>query len=281
MSSDSTPPETPFARPLTFFSAAIWTLIALMVFSVIVGVTEQGREGATIDLVSRTGVQALAYSLVFFGILRLHEPESSIRHVLGLRAPSVPAIVLAAAVGAALSLPSDWLDNALAARWPTDPQDAEAVQSVLAVTTVGKKVSLFLTLVLVQPTLTELFFRGAIFTPLRRTSRTELVVLAVAAFESLNNMSVRATIAFLAATLVFSWVRGATGSVIPAIVAHVVFNGVSVVPLCLGRSELTPTKPLLLASGVVALASIFGLSMVSRTARAVDARQRDAGEVPL
>jgi membrane protease YdiL (CAAX protease family) len=280
---DSTPPDAPQDRPLTFFSAAIWTLIAMMLNVVIVQLTEQGREGAMMDPVSRTGALALAYSIVLFCVLRLHEPQASIRHVLGLRPPSILAVLCALAVGAALSLPSDWLDNALEARFPSSPEDEEAVKAVLTVTSVGKGISLFLTLAILQPLLTELFFRGVLFTPLRRTRRAETVILGVAAFETLGNLSAspRLTISLLAATLVFSWIRGVTGSIVPAIVAHVAFNAVSVVPICLRRPELQPTKTLLLVSGVAALSSLVGLSLVGRTARAALARQRDAGEVPL
>ena len=280
MSSDSSPPEPPQDRPLTFFSAAIWTLIALMLNVVVIGVAEQDR--VSIDMVSRTGCLALSYSLVLFGVLRLHEPNASIRHVLGLRPPSVLTVLLALLLGAALSLPSDWIDNALERSFPTTPEDEEVVKSVLTVTSVGKGVSLFLTLGLFQPIFMELFYRGVLFTPLRRSYRAEMVILGVAAFDSLGNLgSPRAALALLASTVVFSWVRGVTGSVIPAIAAHIAFNALGIIPISLQRTELKPTPMLLAASIATALVSLIGLSVVSRSARAVDARSRDAGEVPL
>lgn len=282
--SDSSPPEAPPERPLTFFSAAIWALIAMMINAIVANVTEEARPGAMIDSISRTGCLALAYSVVLFGVLRLHAPQASIRHVLGLRPPSILSVVLALAVGASLSVPSDWLDKALESRFPLPPEaEEEAAKAALAVTSVGKGVSLFITAVILDPILTELFYRGVLFTPLRRTYRTETVIIGVAALESLWNMSFspRIAIVFLAATIVFSWVRGVTGSVIPAVAAHFAFNAVSVVPTCLRRPDLEPTKTILLASGLTAVASLIGLSLVSRSARAIDARQRDAGEVPL
>ena len=216
MSQDSTPPDPPQDRPLTFFTAGIWTLIALLLSTVIITMFERDR--ATIDGVTRTGGLALAYSIVLFGVLRLHEPQASIRHVLGLRMPSVLAILLSVAIGASLELPSDWIDNVLAPRFPTPPEEEEAVNAFLAVTSVGKGVSLFVTLGLIQPILFELFFRGVIFTPLRRTYRAETVILGVAAFDTFGNLaSPRAALALLASTLVFSWLRGVTGSVIPGV----------------------------------------------------------------
>ena len=124
--------------------------------------TEAGREGAYLDIVSRTGCEALAYSLVFFGILRVHEPQSSIRHVLALRAPSVLALLLAAAVGVAMSLPAEWLGQLMDLRLPRSDQEQENFDRLYSVATTGKRVSLVITAVCVQPILDELYFRGAI-----------------------------------------------------------------------------------------------------------------------
>ena len=270
---DSVPPSSdPKDRPLSFATAAVWTVIALFLDLFFLGLTEAGREGAFFDLVSRTACQALAYSVVFFGILRLHEPETSLRHVLALRAPSVLAIILALAVGAALSLPSEWLDQALDARFPRPPPEKEALDRLLSVTTVGKRVTLVLTLVFIQPALDELFFRGALFTPLRRTRRAETVVVATAAFETLGSLSPRAMITLLAATLVFAWIRGATGSIFPSILARVAYYGVAVVPIAFGREPLKPTMPLVAASAATAVLGLLGLGVLSRRgARLVDA----------
>ena len=280
---DSQPPTEPIERPLTFFSAAIWTLIAIMVNVLCISITESGREGAMIDPVSRTGCLLLSYSVVLFGVLRLHEPNGSIRNVLAIRGSSVVIIVLALVIGAALTLPSDWLDNALASRFPTPPEDNEAADAMLAVTTLGKRIALFVTLGLLQPALTELFFRGVLFTPLRKTRRVDIVILAAAAFETLSNLgfSPRSSISLLAATLVFSWLRGVTGSIWPSIAAHVAFYGLSVVPIVLGRPEFQPTHAHLAISAVAALVGLFGVSFLARGPRAVLARQRDTGEVPL
>jgi len=129
-------------RPLTFASAAVWTIIALFLDLFFLGMTEAAREGAFFDLVSRTACEALAYAIAFFGILRLHEPETSIRHVLGLKMPSPLAILLGIALGAALSLPSEWLDQVLDGRFPRPPAETETIDRILSVTTLGKRIGL-------------------------------------------------------------------------------------------------------------------------------------------
>jgi uncharacterized protein len=273
---DSVPPPSQKDRPLSFGTAAIWTLLALFLDLLFLGITEAGREGAFFDLVSRTGCEALAYSIIFFGILRVHEPETSIRHVLALRAPSIIAVILALAIGAALSLPSEWLDQALDLRFPRPLAEKEALDRLLSVATVGKRITLVLTLVVLQPAFDELFFRGALFTPLRRTRSAETVIVATAAFETLGSLSPRAMITLLAATLVFAWIRGATGSIFPSMLARMAYYGIAIVPIALGREPPKPTKMLLLVSGAVAVLGLFGLSLLSRRdARLLDARLED------
>jgi membrane protease YdiL (CAAX protease family) len=267
----------PNDRPLSFASAAIWTLVALYLNFFVIGLTEAGREGAFFDLVSRTACQALAYSLVFFGILRLHEPETSIRHVLALRAPSVLVLLLALTIGAAMSLPSEWLDQALAVRFPRPPQEEEALERLFSVVTLGKRVTLVLTLVLLQPVFDELFFRGALFTPLRRTRPVGSVILATAAFETLGNTtSPRAMILLFTATLVFAWIRGATGSIYPSIIARMAYYGVAIEPMVFAHEAPKPTGQLLVVSAAVALIGLFGISFLSRRhARLLEAKLED------
>lgn len=251
-------------RPFTFASAMVWTVIALFLDLFFIGMSESSREGASFDLVSRTACQAIAYSVVLFGILRVHEPETSIRHILGLRAPSPIALVLALALGAALSLPSSFLDNLLDARFPRPPEETEALERILSVPTVGKRIALVATLAVIQPALDELFFRGALFTPLRRTRTVEMVIVASAALETLGTLNPRAMVTLLVATLVFAWLRAATGSIWPSIVARMAYFGVEVFPIALGRSAFKPTHPLLLASGGVAVVSLLGVAWLAR-----------------
>jgi len=256
--------STPKDRPLTLGSAAVWTLIALFLDLFLLGMTEASREGAFYDLVSRTACEALAYSIAFFGILRLHEPETSIRHVLGLKMPSPLAIVLGIALGAALSLPSEWLDQVLDARFPRPPTETEALDRILSIATVGKRITLVATLVVLQPAFDELFFRGAIFTPLRRTRSVETVILASAVLETVGSLSPRAMLSLFVATLVFAWMRAATGSVWASMFARMTYYGVAIVPIALGHDAPKPTRALLLASGAVGVVAVLGLGWLAR-----------------
>ncbi len=274
---DSVPPnDDSRGRPLTFVAAALWTLLVVFLTQLFIGMTEASRAGAYLDIVSRTGCSALGYSVVFFGILRLHEPHSSIRHVLALRRPSLLALLLALGIGLGLSLPAEWLEQALSARFPRPAQDNEAYDQLLSISTLGKRIGLVATLVVVQPALDELFFRGALFTPLRRTQRVETVVVATAAFETLGNLNPRSMASLLMASLVFAWMRGATGSVFPSIVARMAFYGASVIPFVMARELPKPSAPLVAGSvglSVLGLLGLWGLSR--RSARILETRLED------
>ncbi len=248
----------------------------VFVLALVVGLTDAGREGARLDIVSQTGCAAVAYSVVFFGVLRVHEPETSIRHVLALRRPSVIAVILAIAIGVGMSLPSEWLEQATIARLPRSPQEQEALDAIYSISTTGRRVALVATIVVAQPILDELFFRGALFTPLRRTHRAEAVIVATAAFETLVQFSPRMMISLFAASLIFSWIRGATGSIFPSILARMAFYGISVVPLALGHDAPRPTRTLLVGSAALSLVGLFGLSFLSRrSSRLLEARLED------
>jgi len=263
-------------RPLTFLAAALWTVLVLLLDVFIVGMTEAGRAGAYLDIVSLTGCEALAYSVVFFGILRVHEPETSIRHVLALRRPSIIALILAIGVGVALSLPSEWLSQILEARFPRPPEEKEALDRLFSVATLGRRVALIATVVFIQPVFDELFYRGALFTPLRRTRRAETVILATAAFEALRSGTPRTMMLLLLASIVFAWVRAATGSIFPSIMARMAYMAVQVVPMVIHRELPKPTKLWLAGTLVVAVGGLFGLSLLSRRdARLLDARLGD------
>lgn len=267
MSHESRSPEEA-GQPLSFLAAALWTALVVLLELFIVSLTEEGREGAYLDLVSRTASEALAYSLVLFAILRVHEPQTSVRHVLALRRPSVLAILLCIVVGMALSLPSEWVGQILDARFPRSPEEQEAFDKVFSVATSGKRITLVVTLGLLQPIFDELFYRGALFTPLRRTRTAESVVVATAAFETLRSGMPRTMMLLLVASLVFAWIRSATGSIFPAIVARIAYMGVGLAPIVLVRELPRPTIPWVAASVAGAVLGIVGLAALSRSAEA-------------
>ena len=272
---ESAPPE-PQARPLSFLAAAFWTLLVAVLLGVMIAIIDAARPGAFVDVVTVATCKLLAYSVVLFALLRVHEPESSIRHLLALRRPPAVLVFLGALVGCGLSPAAMWLDGVFSKRFPPSQAELEAYERIFDAPTPGKKIALLLALVVVMPVCDELFFRGALFTPLKRGRRAESVILATAAYDTLlGGASAREIASILVTALAISWMRAVSGSVFPSIAARVTFFGVQVVPLVMAREPKVGAAVALAGVGLAAL-SLTGIAAVGkRSARARDARVED------
>lgn len=247
-------------RPMSVLGAAGWALCVELVFVLVVQLVESARHGAQADLVTLTAGRVLAYALVLFAILRVHEPQGSVRALLGLRRASLVDVLLGACTGGALGPAATWLEERVAARFPPREEELLAAERLLAADTLGKKVALALTLGLVVPVVDELFFRGAIFTPLtsqRTKDELRRALIATALFDTLVLAAPRAVPATLVVMLVLATLRARSGSVLPGVAGRVAFFAVSLAPFVAGLPE-TPTSGRLAAGGFVAAAAAFG-----------------------
>jgi hypothetical protein len=271
------PPDAE-ARPLTFLLAALWTLGAGVLLGAVIALIDAVHPGAFVDVVTVAGCKLLAYSVVLFGVLFVHAPASSIRHLLALRRPPTVLVLLGAVVGAGLAPGAMWLDGALARRFPPSQVELDAYARVFDVPTVGKKVAVLLALVLVMPVCDELFFRGALFTPLKRGRRAESVILATAAYDTLlGGAQPRELASVLVTALAFSWLRAATGGVLPSVAARVAFFAVQVVPLVVLGGDLA-LSPLVTAGGLVAAAAaLLAVAAAGQRSAAVSAARSADG----
>jgi membrane protease YdiL (CAAX protease family) len=263
---------------MSFLAAAGWTLAAVLLYALGLSIAEGMRAGAVGDVVTRATCGALAYSLTLFIILRIHEPEGSIRKVLALKMPPVLTIPLAVVAGAGLAGPAAWLDKVLLARFTYSDQEKELMEKLVGESsydTTGKRVAMLLIGVLVMPILDELFFRGALFTPLRKRARLEPVLMATAAYETLSSSPhVRDMLSLLALSLALSWIRGLTGSSIPSMLARIAFFAPDIVPKALGKDLPPLSKGMLAGSLGAAVLSLLMIAMLSR-GRALDEQVSD------
>lgn len=270
--------DTPGAdeRPVSFLTAAFWTLVVAVILAVGMTVLESVHPGAFNDVVTGTTCKLLAYSVVLFGILRVHAPDAPIRNVLALRRGPPILLVLAGVVGAGLSPAAMWLDGLFARRYPATPAEVEALQRIFDTPTPGRKIALLLALAVAMPIADELFFRGALFTTLKRGRRAEAVIVATAVYDTLlGGAQPREIASMLAAALAISWMRAVTGSVLPSIVARMAFFGVQVVAVVLAK-ELQPTALHAAAGAAVAAASLAGIAAIGkRSTRVLGARTTD------
>jgi uncharacterized protein len=252
---------------MSFLAAAGWTLVAVLFFYFTASVAESLRAGAQKDVVTQAACAALAYSLTLFVILRVHEPEGSIRNVLALKMPPISTIPLAVIAGGGLAGPAAWLNRVMLARIPYSDAEKEQLETYVGGTsydTTPKRIALVIMLVLLMPLLDELFFRGALFTPLRKRARLEPVLMATAAYETLSSAHPRVMFSFFALSLALSWIRGMSGSSIPAILARIAFFAPQYVSMAFGK-ELPPLSKAMLAGS--AGASVAALAMIGLLSR--------------
>jgi membrane protease YdiL (CAAX protease family) len=272
---ESNRPE-PAERQLSFLAAAAWTLCVAILMGVMIAVLDAVHPGAFVDVVTVTACKLLAYSVVLFAILRVHAPEASIRKVLALRRPPAILVLLGAVVGVGLAPGAMWLEGMFARRFPPSAAELESFERVFAAPTMGKKIALLVALIVVMPVCDELFFRGALFTPLKRGRRAESVILATAAYDTLlGGASPHEIASMLATALAIAWIRAVSGSVIPSIAARVAFFGVQVVPLVFAR-EAKLSGAVALGGAALAALSLVGISAVGkRSALVLGARVED------
>jgi hypothetical protein len=268
-------PETT-ERPLSFLAAAGWTLAVAILLGVALAFLDSVHPGAFSNVVTVATCKLLVYSVIFFAILRVHEPESSIRRVLALRRPPAIVVVLGTLVGAGLSPAAMWLDGLFARRFPASREEMAALELFVTAPTLSKKIALVVAVALIMPACDELFFRGVLFTPLRKERRAESVILATAAYDTLlAGASARELVSMLATALALAWIRAVSGSVFPSLAARVAFFGVQLVPLLLLHSDGLPVT-VALGGLVLAIAALAGIAAVGKQNPLVlDARERD------
>lgn len=261
-------PDEAGPRPLTFLAAVGWTLVAQLVFVLVVQTAESLRPGASTDVVTLTAARVVAYALVFFGILRVHEPESSIRTTIALRRPRFLHAVLGLLVGAALAPAASWLNDVLTRRFPLSPEQVEATTHVFAADSTTKRVLLVVAFGVVLPLGEELFFRGALFTPLARRAGRQTVVLATAAFDTFFLVaSPSGAPAILLTVIALGVLRAQSGSIVPSALGRMAFYGVSLAPFARGVPEWE--VPWQVAAATATLALVL-LALFSRIRPAGD-----------
>jgi membrane protease YdiL (CAAX protease family) len=277
---DAPPHEGRRTRPVfSFLTAAVWTIVALLVFQVAMIATESARPGAGEDLVNFGACLALAYSAVTLALLRLYAPDASITDVLGLRRTSPVAVFLATVGTGALAPAAELLEDWMLKRYPTPDEDREALERMFDTSSLGKLAIVAIVLVVVLPIFEEAFFRGLLFGGLR-TRRGPLAAVVVTAVNfALLHRDPPAFLVMLALGLVLGWMRAQTGSVVTAMAARAAYFGIPLLPLFVhpGVDESFTPRVAFAGLGVAAVA-LGGLALLmAKSPRLRSAREADLG----
>lgn len=267
--SDSIPPSSSpgsdAPRPMPPFLAAGWTLGATMLFLLLAALTISLRPAAAVDLVSQVACQAGAYLLVIFLILRVHAPDASVRDFLAFRRTNAAFYALAILLGAALVVPAAALSDAIAHRFPTPPSE-DSIFEIFQSVSLPRKLMMGGAACVVGPILEELLFRGALWKPLRKSYQglATPVIVTTALLFAMVHMEWQRAIHVGIIGLCLGFLRQVSGSLVPSMLVHIVFNSIPLLAAAVlskpGGPEVDLPVPLWLAAACsVVAAALLGL----------------------
>ncbi|MCU0683084.1 MAG: CPBP family intramembrane metalloprotease [Polyangiaceae bacterium] len=241
------------------------------------------RPGAAYDLVNAQGCAALAFSLTTYVLVLVHSPSRSTAEALGVRATHPIFYPLACALGVLTLASASWASALVERRWPLDAEEVEAMRALIPPPGLGYRVAFATMTVAVGPLTEEMLFRGSIFRLLSKGARgAASVVVLTAVLFTLSHPNLRAFVHVLPSGLVLGALRASSGSIVPPLLAHAAFNGITTFELLRGGfrfDEPEPVPPHWQGVGATALV-LAGLGLAhllgQRSALAVEARRGDA-----
>ena len=269
---------------MSIAAAVLWSVGTTFAFLWVWSLTVSLRPGAKDDIVSIFGCQALAYLLALFLILRAYAPFSPIRDFLGIRRTHVAFYPVAVLLGLALQFPAnasyEGICRAVQSRYPCSRSVDDRLVDVFTDATSGKRALLVAVIVLLGPLLEEMFFRGALFRPLRRRYRPGSAIVASAALFAIAHAEWQMFLPIALVGIALGMIRAFSGSIVPAVVLHTTFNAIPIYAALTGQAsqgggEMPPTS--LIAGGSVATLLLLGIvQFIGRRARsAIAVREKD------
>jgi len=264
---------------MSLLAAFGWAIASVLAPQLAVGLARSIQGGAEPDVFSETLCQLFGYSIVIFALLRLYTPNARVRDALGLRATSPLVVVLAIFVGAAIVPALYPVDAFVAARYPAPQEQVDALTHLLTATTVAARLKLALGAGVLIPLGQELFYRGMLFGRLRAGRSIFFAVGATALCEVAATLDPRSMISAIPPALAFAFLRGRSGSVVPAIAGQVAYGLAAVAPILvgLGPNDELPiaTKWSGAAAGVIVVSLLAVKWIGDRSPRALVALAED------
>jgi membrane protease YdiL (CAAX protease family) len=275
---DSEPRVPGERRSISFLAAAGWTYALWLTVGIVVQLCDEARPGAASDLVTFTAAYVVTHLIALFVLLRIYEPEGSIRAVTGLRKTSVLVTVLAVPLGAGAYPTMNALDGLMTRRLPLTEEETTFIVKLVSADTSSRRVFLVASLAFLVPLVEDIFFRGFLFGGVKKGRTLLISVVGTALFYALAQGDVRSFPSAFALGLTLTWLRAQTGSLIPAMLAHLAYAAVPVTHLLLGQDpvhDLYP-RPLMLGGAALAIACAAAAHFIAaKDPRAIQARLAD------
>jgi len=267
---------------MTIAMAVLWAVLASSGMLLLLSVTQAWRPGAATDLVNIQGCMAVAFLLAIFLMGRVHANLHTLPDFLGIRHTHPLLHLLALPLGVALTIPAEIIHRAVERRWPTPPDLVLDQLAAFRMDSQPRRILIPFVVIAIGPLIEELFFRGAVHRGLRRLHADSIVVPVIALLFSAAHIDVRAMLPLFVLGLFLGLLRTGSGSLLPALIAHMSFNAVGIFELL--RSQPNPetdAAPLPASWALGGLAATIVLTaafvyVARRSSRASLAREEDS-----
>jgi membrane protease YdiL (CAAX protease family) len=231
-----------------------------------------------LDIVTLGAAQALVYVLGIFVLLRRSEPGLELRQSLALRPTDGRFALIGVGLGVCLKLPAESLSAIVDRFFPGGDGQLLARAALYRTETIGQVLALVAVLCVSAPLVEESFFRGAIHGRLLGQGPRTAALVSGGAFV-LVHPDVRHWPALAIVAAALSYLRVASGSLLPCLALHVAFNATGVLALVTGAASATrplDVGPITLSSSWIAAGLlIVWLMRISQNPGAFRARAED------
>ena len=267
-------------RPLSYALAILWSLATVLLLIALMQFTVWLRPGAANDIVNLGAVEALAFTLCIFAILRIYAAGRPATAVLGLR-PTHPGLaLLGIGLGITLQVPAGSLRQLVESYAPTSEAELASRAALLTAETVTELVVILVVTACVAPLVEELFARGALYGLLVRNYPVGGAAGMSALCFVLVHVEWRNWLALLVVAASLAHLRAASGSLLPCLALHVSFNTATVLALFTGFSSVTRPHsfswPVTVAGWAATAGLVFAVQQVARrSSQAARARSED------
>jgi membrane protease YdiL (CAAX protease family) len=257
--------------PLSYMLALGWTLGAAACLSWLLHLSVVLRPSAATDVVQLGAVEALVFVLGVLGVLALHGSDVPLSASLGLRPTHPGLVILGLALGLAAHWPVEAVDVLSSRLFPEAPGELAAEAALLAASSPLRLVVVLLVIACAGPFVEELFFRGALFGALRRRHPLFGAAAITAVCFVVGHLNVRRWPALAVVAIVLSLLRGWSGSLLPSLAMHVVFNAATVLAFFTGQAAITEPRAIervpTFAGAAVTLALLIAVQYVASRAK--------------
>ena len=152
-----------------------------------------------------------------------------------LSAPSALQLVIGASLGVILHAPAGYLSELVERRFPTPPETLAQQLQALTPSSTPMAVLMLLAVAGVVPFVEELFFRGALFTPLLRSGPALIAVWTTSVAFALAHAEPRNWAPLFLVALVLGELRRLGGSIWSCVALHAAFNAATLLYVFVAR----------------------------------------------